>query len=180
MKTVILCGGLGTRLSEETNLKPKPMVEIGGKPILWHVMNIFGSQGFNEFVLAAGYKGEFIKEYFLNYYNFQSDLTVQLKSGKVEVDHKTPVDWTVQIVDTGLKSMTGGRLYRLRDKLKDASFMVTYGDGVADVDISKLLEFHKSHGKLATITAVKPAAGSGLCNLQAIHQKYFHSAKKPR
>ncbi|MFH1369571.1 MAG: glucose-1-phosphate cytidylyltransferase [Elusimicrobiota bacterium] len=161
MKTVILCGGLGTRLSEETNLKPKPMVEIGNKPILWHVMNIYGMHGFKEFILAAGYKNEYIKEYFLNYYNFQSDLTVHLKTGKIEVDHKTPKDWTVHIVDTGVKSMTGGRLFRLRDKLKNSAFMCTYGDGVADVNIRKLLEFHKSHGKLATITAVKPAARFG-------------------
>jgi glucose-1-phosphate cytidylyltransferase len=178
MKTVILCGGLGTRLSEETNLKPKPMVEIGGKPILWHVMNIYGAQGFNEFVLAAGYKSEYIKEYFLNYYNFQSDLTIHLKSGEIEVDHKAPKDWTVHIVDTGLKSMTGGRLYRLRDKLKDAAFMCTYGDGVADVDIKKLLEFHKSHGKLATITAVKPTARFGAMQFDGKSSKVLSFSEK--
>lgn len=178
MKTVILCGGLGTRLSEETNLRPKPMVEIGGKPILWHVMNIYGSQGFNEFVLAAGYKSEYIKEYFLNYYNFQSDLIIRLKSGEVEVEHKAQKDWTVHIVDTGLKSMTGGRLFLLRDKLKDAAFMCTYGDGVANVNIKKLLEFHKSHGKLATITAVKPTARFGAMQFDGQSPKVLSFSEK--
>lgn len=161
MKVVILAGGLGTRLSEETVVKPKPMVEIGGKPILWHIMNIYGAYGFNDFVIALGYKGEVLKEYFLNYYNFQSNLTISLKTGEVRAAKNCYRDWTVHLVDTGLKTMTGGRLNRLKDKLKDEAFMFTYGDGVINVDINKLLEFHKSHGKIATITAVKPSARFG-------------------
>lgn len=161
MKTVILCGGLGTRLSEETHLKPKPMVEIGEKPILWHIMNIYSAHGFNEFILALGYKGEAVKKYFLNYYNFQSDLTISLKTGEITASKNCYRDWTVHLVDTGLNSMTGGRLYRLRDRLKGETFMLTYGDGVSNIDIDKLLKFHKSHGKIATITAVKPSARFG-------------------
>ncbi|BCB96308.1 glucose-1-phosphate cytidylyltransferase [Dissulfurispira thermophila] len=161
MKTVILCGGLGTRLSEETHLKPKPMVEIGEKPILWHIMNIYSAHGFNEFILALGYKGEAVKKYFLNYYNFQSDLTISLKTGKITASKNCYRDWIVHLIDTGLNSMTGGRLYRLRDKLKNETFMLTYGDGVSNVDIKKLVQFHKSHGKIATVTAVKPSARFG-------------------
>jgi len=161
MKVVILAGGLGTRLSEETVVKPKPMAEIGGKPLLWHIMNIYGAYGFNEFAVALGYKGEIIKEYFLNYYNLQSDLTVSLKTGEVIASKNCYRDWTVHLIDTGLNTMTGGRLYRLKDKLKDEAFMVTYGDGVSDVDIKRLIEFHKSHGKIATVTAVKPSARFG-------------------
>lgn len=161
MKVVILAGGFGTRLSEETIVKPKPMVETGGKPILWHIMNIYDAYGFNEFVVALGYKGESIKEYFLNYHNLQSDLTVSLKTGEVTASKNCCRDWTVHLIDTGLNTMTGGRLYRLKDKLKGESFMLTYGDGVSNIDINKLLEFHKSHGKKATITAVKPSARFG-------------------
>lgn len=161
MKTVILCGGLGTRLSEETHLKPKPMVEIGGRPMLWHIMNIYSAHGFNEFILALGYKGETIKEYFLNYYNFQSDLTISLKTGEITASKNCYRDWTVHLVDTGLDSMTGGRLFRLTDRLKGETFMLTYGDGVCNVDIKKLIAFHKSHGKAATVTAVRPAARFG-------------------
>lgn len=161
MKTVILCGGLGTRLSEETNLKPKPMVEIGGEPILWHIMNIYSRFGHNDFILAAGYRSAYIKNYFLNYYNLQSDLTIALGTGEVTVHNKSPKDWTVHIADTGINSMTGGRLFRLRDKLKDGTFMLTYGDGVANIDINKLVALHKASGKLATITAVKPSARFG-------------------
>lgn len=161
MKVAILAGGLGTRLSEETVLRPKPMVEVGGRPILWHIMNIYGSHGFNEFVIALGYKGESIKEYFLNYYNFQSDLTVSLANGEVRACKKCYRDWTVHLMDTGIDSMTGGRLLRLKDTLKDGTFMLTYGDGVSDVNIAKLLEFHKTHGKLATVTAIRPPARFG-------------------
>ncbi|WP_078129394.1 glucose-1-phosphate cytidylyltransferase [Leptospira alexanderi] len=160
MKTVILCGGLGTRLSEETTIKPKPMVEIAGKPILWHIMKIYEHYGFGDFVLALGYKGEVIKDYFLNYHARMSDLTVSLKSGTVDYSNPTAEDWKVQLIDTGALTMTGGRLLRLKNHLKE-TFMVTYGDGVSDVDIQKLVSFHKSHGKLATVTAVRPPVRFG-------------------
>lgn len=161
MKVVILAGGLGTRLSEETIIKPKPMVEIGGKPMLWHIMNIYGAYGFNEFIVALGYRGEVIKEYFLNYYNLQSDLTISLKNGEVTASKNCYRDWMVHLIDTGLSTMTGGRLLRLKDKLRGSAFMLTYGDGLSNIDINRLLEFHKSHGKVATITAVRPSARFG-------------------
>jgi glucose-1-phosphate cytidylyltransferase len=162
MKTVILCGGVGTRLTEETHLKPKPMVEIGERPILWHIMKIFSHFGYNDFVLALGYKGEVIKEFFLNYYALTSDLTVHLRTGKVEFANCGAENWAVQMVDTGKESMTGGRLRRLEGILKDeGSFMLTYGDGVADIDINELVNFHKRHGKLATVTAVRPPSRFG-------------------
>ncbi len=161
MNVVILAGGFGTRLSEETVVKPKPMVEIGGKPILWHIMNIYSAYGFNEFIIALGYKGEMIKEYFLNYYYNQSDLIIDLKSGKVSAENNNFKDWVVHLVDTGLNSMTGGRLHRLKDRLKGETFMLTYGDGVSNVDLKKLVEFHEFHGKIATVTAVRPSARFG-------------------
>ncbi|NQV00201.1 MAG: glucose-1-phosphate cytidylyltransferase [Parcubacteria group bacterium] len=161
MKIVILAGGLGTRIEEETTIKPKPMVEIGGRPLLWHIMNIYSAYNFKEFIVALGYKGEVIKDYFLNYYNFENDLTVSLKTGKVDISKKCHKDWNVQLVDTGLDSMTGGRLYRLKERLKGETFMMTYGDGLGDIDIKELVEFHKSHGKIATVTAVRPAARFG-------------------
>ncbi|EMK04001.1 MULTISPECIES: glucose-1-phosphate cytidylyltransferase [Leptospira] len=161
MKTVILCGGLGTRLSEETTIKPKPMVEIAGKPILWHIMKIYEYHGFGKFLLALGYKGEVIKDYFLNYHARMSDLTVSLKSGIIEYSNPTAEDWEVDLVDTGALTMTGGRLLRLKDQLSKETFMVTYGDGVSNVDIKKLVSFHKSHGKLATVTAVRPPVRFG-------------------
>lgn len=161
MKIAILAGGLGTRLSEETVVKPKPMVEIGGKPILWHIMNIYGHYGYKEFMIALGYKGDVIKDYFLNYYNLQSDLTVSLGTGAVNASKKCYRDWTVHLADTGDESMTGGRLFRLRDRLKDGTFMLTYGDGVSDINIERLVKFHKAHGKKATVTAVRPTARFG-------------------
>jgi glucose-1-phosphate cytidylyltransferase len=162
MRTIILCGGLGTRLSEETQVKPKPMVEIGGRPILWHVMKTYERHGFNDFVLALGYKGEAIKDYFLNYHARLSDLTVQLKSGQVDYSNPTAEDWRVSLIDTGANTMTGGRLLRLKRYLKPhGTFMLTYGDGVSDVDITALLAFHRAHGKLATVTAVRPSARFG-------------------
>ncbi|MEW6007264.1 MAG: glucose-1-phosphate cytidylyltransferase [bacterium] len=161
MKVVILAGGFGTRLTEETIVKPKPMVEIGGKPILWHIMNIYSSQGFKEFIIALGYKGEYIKEYFLNYYNFQSDLTISLKTGEVSASKKCYRDWIIHLIDTGISSMTGGRLFNLKEHLKGERFMLTYGDGVANIDLKGLLKFHKSHRKIATITAVRPSARFG-------------------
>ena len=162
MKTVILCGGLGTRLSEETQMKPKPMVEIGGRPILWHVMKIYGQYTFNDFILALGYKGEVIKDYFLHYHARQSDLTVHLKSGKVNYDNPTAEDWHLSLIDTGTNTMTGGRLLRLKPQLQSGgTFMLTYGDGISDVDITSLLAFHRKHGRLATVTAVRPSARFG-------------------
>lgn len=162
MKTVILCGGLGTRLAEETQVKPKPMVEIGGRPILWHIMKIYASHGLSDFVLALGYKAEFIKDYFLHYHSLTSDLQVHLRSGQVEYANTLAEDWTVHLMDTGPTSMTGGRLKRLEPLLRPGgTFCFTYGDGVSDVDVSRALAFHRSHGKLATVTAVRPPARFG-------------------
>jgi glucose-1-phosphate cytidylyltransferase len=161
MKTIILAGGFGTRLSEYTDLKPKPMVEIGGQPILWHIMNIYAHYGYKDFVIALGYKGEVIKEYFLNYYSLKSDFTVDLANGKARYLQKKTVDWEVALIDTGLNTMTGGRVKRLKEYIGNETFMLTYGDGVANINIRKLVEFHKNHGKMATITAVHPAARFG-------------------
>jgi glucose-1-phosphate cytidylyltransferase len=162
MKTVILCGGLGTRLSEETQLRPKPMVEIGGRPMLWHIMKIYERHGFTDFMLALGYKGEVIKDYFINYHARQSDLTVHLKAGQVDYRNPTAEDWRVSLIDTGADTMTGGRLLRLKAHLQSGgTFMLTYGDGVADVNITALLAFHRAHGRLATVTAVRPPARFG-------------------
>ena len=162
MQTVILCGGLGTRLSEETQLKPKPMVEIGGRPVLWHIMKIYECHGFTDFVLALGYKGEVVKDYFLNYHARQSDLTVHLTSGQVDYSNPTAEDWRVSLFDTGVNTMTGGRLRRLKRQLQaGGTFMLTYGDGVSNVNITALVAFHRSHGRLATITAVRPSARFG-------------------
>ena len=174
MKTVILCGGLGTRLAEETQVKPKPMVEIGGRPMLWHIMKVYERFGFNNFILALGYKGEVIKDYFLNYHAHLSDLTVHLKEGKVEYSNPTAEDWQVSMVDTGPVSMTGGRLLRLKPHLKaTGTFMLTYGDGVADIDIATLVKFHKSHGRLATVTAVRPSARFGGMHINSGKVKSF-------
>jgi glucose-1-phosphate cytidylyltransferase len=162
MKTVILAGGFGTRLSEETTIKPKPMVEIGGKPILWHIMNIYAAQGINEFIIALGYKGEYIKEYFLNFYAINNDITIDLASGTTIIHDGNQPNWKIHLVDTGLYTQTGGRLKRLEKWIgDDETFMMTYGDGVADIDLKNLLEFHKSHGKLATVTTVKTPARFG-------------------
>jgi len=168
MNVVILCGGLGTRLSEETQLKPKPMVEIGGRPILWHIMKIYERHGLNEFMLALGYKGETIKDYFLNYHARLSDLTVHLKRNRVDYSNPTAEDWKVALIDTGPATMTGGRLLRLKPHLQaGGTFMLTYGDGVSDVDITALLAFHRSHGKLATVTAVRPPVRFGELSIEA-------------
>ncbi len=162
MKTVILAGGLGSRLSEETQIKPKPMVEIGGVPILLHIMKIYHHYRFNDFVVALGYKGEIIKDFFINYHPFNSDVTVHLKSGQVKYENTDVDDWTVRMVDTGKDSMTGGRLHRLESILRPhGTFLLTYGDGVANVDVDALVKFHKRHGKLATVTAVRPPARFG-------------------
>lgn len=162
MKTVVLCGGLGTRLSEETHIRPKPMVEIGGRPILWHVMKIYEKHGFSDFILALGYKGEFIKDYFMHYHARMSDFRVHLKTGNIDFTNPTAEDWKVMLVDTGANTLTGGRLLRLKSQLVNSgTFMLTYGDGVSDVNINDLLAFHKSHGKLATVTSVRPPARFG-------------------
>lgn len=162
MKAVILCGGLGTRLAEETQLRPKPMVTVGGRPILCHILDIYSQSGVNDFVLALGYKGEFIKEYFLNYRALSGDLIIDLQKGTTEHLRESHKNWKLSLIHTGDTTMTGGRLYRLRDLLvKEGTFFLTYGDGVADIDIADLLRFHKSHGKLATITAVRPPARFG-------------------
>ncbi|MDA7677489.1 glucose-1-phosphate cytidylyltransferase [bacterium] len=161
MKAVILAGGLGTRISEETSVKPKPMVEIGGRPILWHILKIFSAHGINEFVICCGYKGYVIKEYFANYFLHMSDVTFHMRLNSMEVHHKKAEPWQVTLVDTGESSMTGGRLKRVREYIKDETFCFTYGDGVADVDITALIDHHKSHGRLGTVTAVQPPGRFG-------------------
>ncbi|MBD2310979.1 glucose-1-phosphate cytidylyltransferase [Desertifilum sp. FACHB-1129] len=161
MKVVILAGGLGTRLSEETTVKPKPMVEIGGQPMLWHIMNIYAAAGFKEFIVALGYKGEFIKNFFLNYYYLRKDFTISLDNGRVDVHNGTHEDWKIHLVDTGEATDTGGRLKRLSKWIGDEPFMMTYGDGVSNIDVANLVKFHRSHGKLATITAVRPPSRFG-------------------
>ena len=161
MKTVVLAGGLGTRLAEETSRVPKPMVEIGDRPILWHVFSIYARHGFDDFVVACGYKAFVIKEYFANHYLHNSDFSIDLGTGHTETIRSNTPPWKVTVVDTGLETMTGGRLLRLRDRLSDGTFMLTYGDGLGNVDIAKLVEFHRSHGKLATVTGVRPPARFG-------------------
>ncbi len=162
MKAVILAGGFGSRLSEETVLRPKPMVEIGGKPILWHIMNIYAANGITEFIGALGYKGDVIKEYFLNFYALNNDISVDLASGQTTIHDGNQPQWKIHLVDTGLYTQTGGRLKRLQQWLeKDETFMFTYGDGVADISITDLLQFHEAHGKLATVTTVRSPARFG-------------------
>jgi glucose-1-phosphate cytidylyltransferase len=162
MKTILLAGGLGTRLSEETVLKPKPMVEIGGMPILWHIMRTYASFGFTDFAIALGYKGEIIKDFFLNYKLHKSDMIINLKSGDTKFENDESENWNVSLHETGVNSLTGGRLLNLKKIFKPGeTFMLTYGDGVADVDIEKLIAFHKSHGKIATLTSVRPPARFG-------------------
>ena len=161
MKTVILAGGFGTRLSEYTAKIPKPMVSIGGHPILWHIMKTYGNYGYKDFFLAAGYKADTIKEYFLNYRSLNSDFTVNLLSGDLSIHHLDDIDWNVTVVDTGLNSMTGGRVKRMEPFVGDETFMLTYGDAVVDIDINELVEFHRSHGKMITVSAVHPSARFG-------------------
>ena len=161
MKVVILAGGLGTRLTEETELKPKPMVEIGGRPILWHIMKHYAHYGLTEFVIALGYKGDAIKRYFLDYYRLNGSMTMNLGTGDVLAHKKRTEDWMVHLMDTGMQTNTGGRVKRLEPFLKNETFMVTYGDGVGDVNLEDLLRFHRSQGLLATVTAVRPPARFG-------------------
>ncbi len=179
MKAVILAGGLGTRLSEETAMKPKPMVEIGGKPILWHIMKTYSEHGVNEFIICCGYKGYVIKEYFANYFLHQSDVTFNMDENDMVVHHKRAEPWKVTLVDTGDDSMTGGRLKRVLPYLKNEKvFCFTYGDGVANINITELINFHKSHGKLATLTAAFPPGRFGALNIVDNQVKKFEEKPK--
>jgi len=166
MKVLLLAGGFGTRLSEETDVRPKPMVDIGGKPILWHIMKIYSQYGFNDFVILLGYKGYFIKEYFSNYFLHQSDVTLDIQTGKMEVLNNSSEPWKITLLDTGLDSMTGGRVKRAQNFVGDESFMLTYGDGVSDINIEELVNFHKSHGKAMTMTSAQPDARFGALNIE--------------
>lgn len=178
MKTVILAGGLGTRLAEETALRPKPMVEIGGRPILWHVMSIYAAHGFREFVIACGYRGEVIKQYFHDYSIHAADWQIDLQSGeRTQLNQQAP-NWRIHAVDTGLNTLTGGRLRHLRSMLQDETFMVTYGDGLSNIDVAALLAFHRAHGKLATVTAVHPPARFG--SMELAGDKVAHFSEKPQ
>lgn len=178
MKVIILAGGLGTRLSEETTLKPKPMVEIGGYPMLWHIMNIYAANDIKEFVVALGYKAEAIKHYFLNYQLLNRDLTIQLNTGAVTAYDAPVDDWTVHLVDTGLMTTTGGRVKKLQKWIGNETFMFTYGDGVADINLNAVLAFHRQHGKLATVTAVRPPGRFGSLSIEGETVRGF--AEKPQ
>jgi glucose-1-phosphate cytidylyltransferase len=173
MKVVILAGGLGTRLSEETIVKPKPMVEIGGKPILWHIMKSYSAHGVNDFVVCLGYKGYVIKEYFANYFLHMSDVTFDMKNNRMEVHHASAEPWRVTLIDTGDNTMTGGRLKRVAAYVGQDDFCFTYGDGVSDIDIGKLIEFHRSQGTLATLTSVQPPGRFGSLNIKDGKVKSF-------
>lgn len=166
MKAVILAGGLGTRISEESHLKPKPMIEIGGKPILWHIMKSYSHYGINDFVICCGYKGYVIKEYFANYFLHMSDVTFDMSSNSMEVHQRYVEPWRVTLVNTGEETLTGGRLRRVREHLNDEPFCFTYGDGVSDIDIGALVEFHRTHGKPATVTAIQPPGRYGALNIK--------------
>jgi glucose-1-phosphate cytidylyltransferase len=162
MKVVILAGGLGTRLAEETEVKPKPMVEVGGRPILWHIMKLYAHHGFKEFFVALGYKGEIIKRYFVDYHYLNRDLSIDLGTGDLKANSRQVEDWVLHLLDTGTQTLTGGRVKRLEPWLRDSgAFMVTYGDGVSDINLSDLLRFHRAHGRIATVTAVRPPARFG-------------------
>lgn len=178
MKVAILAGGVGSRLSEETQTKPKPMVEIGGRPILWHILMHYAAYGYHEFVIALGYKGEMIKKYMLDYCSLESNLTVNLRSGEVKRYDAVQPDWNVDLIDTGMATLTGGRIKRLQPFLGNETFMLTWGDGVSDVDLNRLLAFHRAHGKLATMTAVRPPARFGHLDIQGDAIREF--SEKPQ
>jgi len=180
MKVVILAGGFGTRLSEETDIRPKPMVEIGGKPILWHIMKIYSYYGFNDFVICLGYKGYYIKEYFAHYYLHQSDVTFDFRNNNELIIHKHAAEpWRVTLVDTGHETMTGGRIKRVAEYIDNETFMMTYGDGVGDINISELLSFHRSKGKYSTVTSVQPSGRFGAMNIND-HDEVTSFMEKPR
>lgn len=178
MKVAILAGGYGTRISEETEFKPKPMIEIGGKPILWHIMKYYSSYGFNEFVILLGYKGYYIKEYFANYFLHNSDVTVDTGTGNLEFHNSQAEDWKITLVDTGLNTMTGGRVLRAKKYLEGDTFMLTYGDGLADLNLKELLTFHKSHKRLMTLTSVQPDGRFGA--LEFSEDRITHFLEKPQ
>ncbi len=180
MKTVILAGGFGTRISEETHLRPKPLIEIGDMPILWHIMQIYTAYGFHDFIVCLGYKGQMIKEFFSKYYMYQSDITIHFSKGNEIVIHPRSVEpWKVTLVDTGRNSMTGGRVKRIQPYVGDETFMLTYGDGLSNVNISELVAFHRGHGKLATVTSVQPAGRFGALSIADDH-RVSHFEEKPR
>ncbi|MEV3832237.1 glucose-1-phosphate cytidylyltransferase [Aeromonas allosaccharophila] len=178
MKVLLLAGGFGTRISEETDVRPKPMVEIGGKPILWHIMKMYSQHGYNEFVILLGYKGYYIKEYFANYFLHQSDVTINLSTNEMKIHKNTSEPWTVTLLDTGLHTMTGGRVKRAQEIVGNEPFMLTYGDGVSDVNISELIEFHKTHGKSITMTSVQPDGRFGALELDGPNVTNF--LEKPK
>lgn len=179
MKVVILAGGLGTRLSEETGIKPKPMVEIGGMPVLWHIMKIYSAHGFNDFVICLGYKGYVIKEYFANYFLHKSDVTIDLSNNSVHVHDSQAEPWKITLVDTGVNSMTGGRIKRIKQHVNNEPFFLTYGDGVSDINVKALLDFHKKHKKICTVTSVQPSGRFGALTLSEDNQ--VHSfLEKPK
>jgi glucose-1-phosphate cytidylyltransferase len=179
MKVVILCGGMGTRLREETEYRPKPMIEIGEKPILWHIIKMYSSYGFNDFLICLGYKGYVIKEYFSNYFLHQSDVTMDLGKNKMEVHDSHAEQWRITLVDTGLNTMTGGRIKRIKKYVGNDAFMLTYGDGVADINLNRLLAFHKSHGRTATITAVQPSGRFGALDMDE-NDRVISFKEKPK
>lgn len=180
MKTVILAGGFGTRLSEETGVRPKPLVEIGGKPILWHIMKMYSYYGHNDFIICCGYKGYMIKEFFANYFLHYSDVTFDVKNNKMEIHTNNLEPWKVTLIDTGENSMTGGRIKRIKEYVGNETFFLTYGDGVSDVNLKELLDFHKENKLLATLTAVQPPGRYGAFNLSEIHSKILSFKEKPK
>lgn len=179
MKTVILAGGYGTRISEESTIRPKPMVEIGGKPILWHIMKIYSAYGLNDFVICLGYKGHVIKEYFSNYFLYMSDVTYDLKNNSMQVHNNSVEPWKVTLIDTGEKTMTGGRIKRIKDYVGKETFCLTYGDGVSDINIRRLIEFHRNHNTLATLTAVQPPGRFGVIKINEEESKISNFKEKP-
>ena len=179
MKVVLLAGGFGTRISEESQFKPKPMIEVGGMPILWHIMKEYAYYGFNEFIICAGYKQDYIKKYFADYFLHTSDITFDFTNGNdMIVHHRSAEPWKVTVVDTGLKTMTGGRIKRIESYVKNSTFMLTYGDGVSDVPIDKLVEFHRQHGKICTMTAIKPEGRFGILDIEDTTIKSFREKSR--